>query len=89
MQRIHGLQNGENHDLVTLNQYKPVLEDLLHPTTLYKCLTAECRRWVEMYEAKNVFGLGSGSLGNMVWENIMSDNAMLEGAYNQLVDLSA
>ncbi len=79
----------ESQELVTLNQYKPVLEDLLHPTPLYRCLTAECRRWVEMYEAKNVFGLGSVSLGNMVWDNIMSDNAMMESAYGPLVDLSA
>lgn len=79
----------ESHELATLNIYKPALEDLLHPGHLYMCSTAECVKWIEMCEVKNLFGLGSVSPGNLVWYLIMSNKAMMEEAYAPLVDLSA
>lgn len=78
----------KNIELSTLTTYKPVLEDLLHPDYL-NIYSAKAMRWVEMNNAMNIVGKGSVSLGNLVWDGIMSSSEMMNDAYLPLMDLSA
>ncbi|HOO70690.1 MAG TPA: hypothetical protein PK926_02935 [Spirochaetota bacterium] len=75
-------------ELVTLNKYKPVLDDLLNPKYWNVC-NATDMRWTEMNAAMNLVGKGSTAVGELVWDIIMSNDEMFEDAYLPLLDLSA
>ncbi|MCD6569725.1 MAG: hypothetical protein J7L53_03380 [Deltaproteobacteria bacterium] len=74
--------------LVTLTQYKPVLDKLYTPP-IWRWWDSSSWKWLEMRTALEIWGKGSVAAGEGVWEHIMSDSELSEPAYNLLIDLSA
>ena len=64
----------------SLNQYKSVLDKLYNPPTW---------KWLKMRIALELWGKGSVSAGQDVWENIMDNSELSSSVYNLLIDLSA